>query len=385
MFSVLLASSSLFTPLRPLTTRSDSARCPRPRLALGGNDRAELEELLRSLEGLRDWVSNDVAFAAMQAAREKRSLDAFISELQDEVTGLGEEIAADMELTEMMLDEQSTAFAAERRTAMTERAETLLEELESMAPASFRNREEDATPPEKSPFLPIGAEVAVMGVRAAGGEALLAALRAAGYELRVCSQSVPATCADPTLPASNSLRRELAGADGLVMLCSGAAAESGAGSGGVTPTLLTAASRTPLATRKRLRRPLDHPTHPLTHPRPESRRAAGLAAPRADHRSARRRPHARGGLCAAQRAGRPRPPAGRRAGRRYAMPRALGARFLFAQQIDQYQIRSACCAAALRRPNPMVLCHLLTRPRPTARARTPGQRPPPRPSARSRP
>lgn len=264
MFSVLLASSSLFTPLRPLTTRSDSARCPRPRLALGGNDRAELEELLRSLEGLRDWVSNDVAFAAMQAAREKRSLDAFISELQDEVTGLGEEIAADMELTEMMLDEQSTAFAAERRTAMTERAETLLEELESMAPASFRNREEDATPPEKSPFLPIGAEVAVMGVRAAGGEALLAALRAAGYELRVCSQSVPATCADPTLPASNSLRRELAGADGLVMLCSGAAAESGAGSGGVSPTFLTAASRTPLATRKRLRRPLDHHHHHQT-------------------------------------------------------------------------------------------------------------------------
>ena len=56
----------------------------------------------------------------------------------------------------------------------------------------------------------------------------------------MCSDSVPATCADPTLPASNSLRREIAGVDGIVMLCAGVAS-----SGGVSPTFLTAASRTP--------------------------------------------------------------------------------------------------------------------------------------------
>ena len=242
MLVVALASPSLFAPVAPLRHKANihCARCTRPHLALGGDERAELEALLKALEECRDWVSNDVAFAAMQAAREKRSLDAFISELQDEVTGLGEEIASDMEITGMMLEEQSTAFAAERRAEMTERAETLLEELESMAPASFRNRGEDDAPPEKSPFLPIGAEIAVMGVRAAGGEALCSALRAAGYELRVCSDSVPATCADPTLPASNSLRREIAGVDGIVMLCAGVAS-----GGGVSPTFLTAASRTP--------------------------------------------------------------------------------------------------------------------------------------------
>ena len=63
-----LAAPSLLAPFRPLATRRDCARCTRPRLTLGGDDRAELEELLRALEGLRDWVSNDVAFAAMQAA-----------------------------------------------------------------------------------------------------------------------------------------------------------------------------------------------------------------------------------------------------------------------------------------------------------------------------
>ena len=43
-----------------------------------------LEELLSELEGLRDWVSRDVAWAAMQRVRERRSLDGFISALQAE-------------------------------------------------------------------------------------------------------------------------------------------------------------------------------------------------------------------------------------------------------------------------------------------------------------
>ena len=41
-----------------------------------------IQGLLSELEGLRDWVSRDVAWAAMQRVREARSLDAFISALQ---------------------------------------------------------------------------------------------------------------------------------------------------------------------------------------------------------------------------------------------------------------------------------------------------------------
>ena len=69
----------------------------------------DLDLVLRELEGLRDWVNTDVAAAAMQAVREKRSLDAFISELQDEVWETGDEISSVFELTALSLEEQAEA------------------------------------------------------------------------------------------------------------------------------------------------------------------------------------------------------------------------------------------------------------------------------------
>ena len=81
-----------------------------------------LEELLSELEGLRDWVSRDVAWAAMQRVREARSLDAFISELQAEVSELGDEIGGEIAEVGGELAARATALAGERRRALEERA-----------------------------------------------------------------------------------------------------------------------------------------------------------------------------------------------------------------------------------------------------------------------
>ena len=73
------------------------------------------QELLSELEGLRDWVSRDVAWAAMQSVREARSLDAFISALQAEVSELGSEIGdeiAEVEGEKKKLRERKNRFAA---------------------------------------------------------------------------------------------------------------------------------------------------------------------------------------------------------------------------------------------------------------------------------
>ena len=79
------------------------------------NDMEHLEELLSELEGLRDWVSRDVAWAAMQRVREARSLDAFISELQAEVSELGDEIGDEIAEVGGELDARATALAGEER------------------------------------------------------------------------------------------------------------------------------------------------------------------------------------------------------------------------------------------------------------------------------
>ena len=120
-----------------------------------------------------------------------------------------------------------------------ERAEALLAELEEAAPASFRQRGNATLPPLKSPMLPRGTPVVVMGGEAGGSAsaALMSALAAAGYAVRVGPASCPAVFADPTLPASSSLRRELAEAEAIVLVCKGAA------KGGVNPTFLTAIAR----------------------------------------------------------------------------------------------------------------------------------------------
>ena len=99
-----------------------------------------------------------------------------------------------------------------RRRALEARAEELLGELEAAAPTSFRARGNATVPPRKSPMLPRGAAVVVMGGNAGGaaGAALMDVLGAAGYSLRIGADSCPAIFADPTLPASSSLRRELA-------------------------------------------------------------------------------------------------------------------------------------------------------------------------------
>jgi hypothetical protein len=56
-------------------------------------------------------------------------------------------------------------------------------------------------------------------------------------QVRIGSDSCPAIFADPTLPASSSLRRELAEAEAIVLVCKGAA------KGGLSPTFLTAIAR----------------------------------------------------------------------------------------------------------------------------------------------
>ena len=51
-------------------------------------------------------VSEDIAAAAMQATREQRSIDAFISTLQDELLVAGDEIQQGLDLVETFLDDQ---------------------------------------------------------------------------------------------------------------------------------------------------------------------------------------------------------------------------------------------------------------------------------------
>ena len=111
---------------------------------------------------------------------EKRSLDAFISELQAEVSGLGDEIAEEIDEVEDELKARADDTAERRRTALEARAEELLSELEAAAPASFKNRGAETVPPQKSPFLPRGASVVVAGVGGPAGQALVATLVAAG-------------------------------------------------------------------------------------------------------------------------------------------------------------------------------------------------------------
>ena len=204
--------------------------------------RQELEQLLTQLESLRDWVSRDVAAAAMQAAREKRSLDDFISALQDEVSGLGDTIRKDLDAGEKELAEQSDVYAFEKRGLMLARAETLLTELEEKAPPSlkaWRAGGEQVEKAQKSPFLRRGATVVTLGANSAFGEVLTAGLERAGYTLRDGPLRCPPGCADPTLPASSSLRSSLEGADALVIVSSGAAG----GRGGVSSTVIRAAAR----------------------------------------------------------------------------------------------------------------------------------------------
>ena len=67
-------------------------------------------------------MSRDVAWAAMQRVREARSLDAFISELQAEVSELGDEIGDEIAEVGGELDARATALAGERRRALEERA-----------------------------------------------------------------------------------------------------------------------------------------------------------------------------------------------------------------------------------------------------------------------
>ena len=203
-----------------------------------GFDRDSLDVLLLELEGLRDWVSADVATAALAAAREKRDLDAFISELQDEVAAVGAQVKGDFELVEQFLEEQAEAMAAEKRDALAERARVLLDELEAAAPPSFKSRNVSTVPPLKSSFLPRGASIIVAGVASPFGAALVDGLASCGYNATVCSLNVPPGCADPTLPASGSLRRALSKCEGLVLVCSGAVSN-----GGVSPTFVAAAAR----------------------------------------------------------------------------------------------------------------------------------------------
>ena len=58
------------------------------------------QSVLSELESMRRYVSTDVAKAAMQAAREKSSIDEFISNLQDEVNSLGDSIATDLDIVD---------------------------------------------------------------------------------------------------------------------------------------------------------------------------------------------------------------------------------------------------------------------------------------------
>jgi hypothetical protein len=58
----------------------------------------------------------------MQSAREKRSLDAFITEPQAEVSKLGRAISEDFDVLELHLQDQSEAFAREKRKEMAQRS-----------------------------------------------------------------------------------------------------------------------------------------------------------------------------------------------------------------------------------------------------------------------
>ena len=244
LLPLLLVSSHAFSP----STRC--ARAPLPSCARAAplradaeidagfdRDSIELDILLYELENLRDWVSKDVALAAITAVQEKRSLDAFISELQDEVSVAGAEIDGDLDIVAQFLDEQSAALAKEKREALADRAKVLLDELEAAAPLSFKNRNADAEPPIKSRYLPREASIIVAGVASAFGESLVKGLSSCGYNVTVGPKTCPPGCADATLPASSSLRRAFASADALVLVCSGAA------DGGVSPTYVAGASR----------------------------------------------------------------------------------------------------------------------------------------------
>ena len=220
--------------------------CVRPRmrtpLALE-DDRESLDLLLETLEDLRDYVATDVAAAAMQAARERRSLDAFIAMLQDEVNELGDQIADDMDMMEVFLEDQQGALANDKRKALAARADRLVTELESAAPASFKARGADgAQPPAKSPNLPRNANVVVAGgselASSEFGSLLLDGLERMGYNVSLGPETCSSSAADPTLPPSYPLRRALEGADALVLVCSVASEV-----GGVTPTYLAGASR----------------------------------------------------------------------------------------------------------------------------------------------
>lgn len=200
-------------------------------------DRDSLELVLRALEESRDWVSKDVAAAAMQAAREKRSLDAFISELQAEVAEAGQIISEDFDMLQLHLQDQSEAYARDKQKDMAQRAESLLSALEEAAPPSFRNRNALAIPPQKSPLLPRGAKVFVAGTNSALGEMLTKMLTSLGHVIRRGPDSCPANFADPTLPPSYKLRREVDGADAIVLVCEGIC------EGGVNPTYLTCLAR----------------------------------------------------------------------------------------------------------------------------------------------
>ncbi|EOD12709.1 hypothetical protein EMIHUDRAFT_123015 [Emiliania huxleyi CCMP1516] len=136
--STALGCLLLLPPLR-LPHVAPPRRCP-PAVALDDADNLELEMLLDAIESLRNKVSSDAAAAAMQAVRDQRSIDSFISDLQAEVAEAGEAIERDYQLLALNIEEQSAAFGREKRNAMADRAATLLSELEAAAPASFRNR-----------------------------------------------------------------------------------------------------------------------------------------------------------------------------------------------------------------------------------------------------
>ena len=245
-----VATQSFSVPATPLLGRSllarrceNRKRCVSPILqqlpeGISGLSRADLELVLRAIEETRDWVSTDIAAAAMHAAREQRSLNTFIAELQAEVSEVNATIAADFELLEINLEEQASALATERRQAMAERATAVLEELEALAPPFFKARNSSAVPPQKSPFLPRGARIQLLGGEgSACRESLRSALTTQGYAIVDGPSDCAANFADPTLPPSYRLRSELKDADALVVLCAGAVG------GGVRPNFLACLSR----------------------------------------------------------------------------------------------------------------------------------------------
>ena len=237
------ASASALLPAHHTPICSAIASNPRQRLVVkamlaGDDDPSDLALVLRELESLRDWVSEDIAAAAMQRVKEKRSLDAFISQLQDEVGQLADDIDLSLDLVEAHLDEQSSALATEQRQGLATRAEALLSELEAAAPLSFRNRAAGAVPTCKSPFLPSSARVIVCGASgSAFGAGLIESLDAMGCDVVQGPETAPAAFADPSLPPSSLLKRELADADAILLLCAGAVA------GGVSPTFMAAVSK----------------------------------------------------------------------------------------------------------------------------------------------